>query len=62
VVREALARFSGHATLIAAPATVRASMPVFDPLPAPLHALHARVKSGFDPFGVFNPGRMHQGL
>lgn len=61
-VRAALKRFGGHATLIAAPADVRASTPVFDPLPAPLHALHARIKSGFDPLGVFNPGRVHQGL
>jgi glycolate oxidase FAD binding subunit len=62
VIREALKRFGGHATLIAATADMRATTPVFDPLPAPLHALHARIKSGFDPLGVFNPGRMHQGL
>jgi len=62
IVRRALKPFSGHATLIAAPADVRASAPVFDPLPAPLHALHARIKAGFDPLGLFNPGRMHQGL
>jgi glycolate oxidase FAD binding subunit len=62
VLREALKRFGGHATLIAAPADLRASTPVFDPLPTPLHALHARIKSGFDPLGMFNPGRMHQGL
>jgi len=61
-VRQAIARFGGHATLIAAPADVRATTPVFDPLPAPLKALHARIKSGFDPLGLFNPGRMHQGL
>ncbi len=62
VVRETLARFGGHATLILAPQDVRASTPVFDPLPAPLLALHGRIKSGFDPLGLFNPGRMHQGL
>jgi glycolate oxidase FAD binding subunit len=62
IVREALNRFGSHATLIAAPASLRTSTPVFDPLPAPLQALHARIKSGFDPLGVFNPGRMHQGL
>jgi glycolate oxidase FAD binding subunit len=62
VIRSALSRFGGHATLIAAAADLRASTPVFDPLPAPLKALHARIKSGFDPLGVFNPGRMHQGL
>jgi glycolate oxidase FAD binding subunit len=62
VIRQALDRFGGHATLIAAPAALRASTSVFDPLPAPLKALHARIKSGFDPLSVFNPGRMHQGL
>jgi glycolate oxidase FAD binding subunit len=62
VIRKALKRFGGHATLIAAPPALRASTPVFDPLPAPLHALQARIKSGFDPLGLFNPGRMHQGL
>jgi glycolate oxidase FAD binding subunit len=62
VIRQTLGHFGGHATLIAAPQRVRASTPVFDPLPAPLRALQARVKSGFDPLGLFNPGRMHQGL
>jgi glycolate oxidase FAD binding subunit len=62
IVRQALKPFGGHATLIVAPADVRASTPVFDPLSASLHALHARIKSGFDPLGLFNPGRMHQGL
>jgi glycolate oxidase FAD binding subunit len=62
VMRPALKRFGGHATLIAASASVRATTPVFDPLPAPLQTLHARIKSGFDPLQLFNPGRMHQGL
>ncbi len=62
VIRPALKRFGGHATLIAASEGVRATTPVFDPLPASLQALHARIKSGFDPLGIFNPGRMHQGL
>ncbi len=61
-IRTALARFGGHAALIAAPPDLRASTPVFDPLPAPLKALQTRIKSGFDPLGLFNPGRMHQGL
>jgi glycolate oxidase FAD binding subunit len=62
VIRAALNRFGGHATLIAAPPALHTTTPVFDPLPAPLQALQARIKSGFDPLGVFNPGRMHQGL
>jgi glycolate oxidase FAD binding subunit len=62
LIREALKRRGGHATLIAAPAALRAATPVFDPLTTPLKALHDRIKSGFDPLGLFNPGRMHQGL
>lgn len=49
---------SGHATLIRAPQTVRASVPVFQPQPSALAALSARVKESFDPKGLFNPGRM----
>lgn len=48
----------GHATLLRAPAAVRARVPVFEPQPAPLAALSARVKKQFDPRGVLNPGRM----
>ena len=48
----------GHATLIRAPETVRASVPVFHPPGAALAALSARVKESFDPRGLFNPGRM----
>ena len=62
VVRHVQGRFGGHATLIAASENLRASTSVFDPLPAPVKALHTRIKAGFDPLGLFNPGRMHQGL
>lgn len=48
----------GHATLLRAPAALRARVPVFEPQPAPLAALSARVKKQFDPRGVLNPGRM----
>lgn len=53
---------SGHATLIRAPESVRASVPVFHPQPAPLAALTKRVKESFDPHRVFNPGRMYKGV
>ena len=55
LVRDGL---KGHATLIRAPETVRASVPVFQPPGAALAALSARVKESFDPRGLFNPGRM----
>ena len=61
-VRGAVAAVSGHATLIRAPADVRAAVPVFQPQPAPLAALSARVKDSFDPKRVLNPGRMVAGI
>lgn len=53
---------NGHATLMRAPDSVRASVPVFHPQPAPVAALSQRVKASFDPAGIFNPGRMHAGV
>jgi glycolate oxidase FAD binding subunit len=61
IVRPAVKSAGGHATLVAAPEAIRASTPVFEPLSGPLAQLTARVKSGFDPRGVLNPGRMHEG-
>jgi glycolate oxidase FAD binding subunit len=52
----------GHATLIRAPAAIRASVPVFEPQDAGLAALTKRVKESFDPQGVFGPGRMYAGI
>ncbi|WP_372398251.1 FAD-binding protein [Azospirillum sp. HJ39] len=52
----------GHATLVRAPDAVRAATDVFQPLPGPLMALSRRVKDGFDPKGILNPGRMYAGL
>lgn len=52
----------GHATLVRAPEAVRASVPVFHPQPDAVAALTQRVKAGFDPAGIFNPGRMYAGV
>ncbi len=62
LVRAALPAGGGHATLIRAPAALRAAVPVFQPQPAPLAALTARVKASFDPNRVLNPGRMYPGI
>ncbi len=35
---------------------------LFQPLPAPLLALHQRIKSGFDPKSIFNRGRLYGNL
>jgi glycolate oxidase FAD binding subunit len=51
----------GHATLVRAPAPLRSAIPVFQPQPAPLAALSARLKEQFDPHGILNPGRMTAG-
>jgi glycolate oxidase FAD binding subunit len=48
----------GHATLVRANPAWRAAVPVFEPQPAPLAALAARLKAEFDPNGILNPGRM----
>ena len=58
----AVAAAGGHATLIRAPAAVRAAIDVFAPQEAGLAALTKRVKEGFDPKGVLNPGRMWAGV
>jgi glycolate oxidase FAD binding subunit len=62
IVRPVIKIAGGHATLVVAPEAVRASVPVFEPLSAGLAQLTARVKSGFDPRGVLNPGRMQDGV
>jgi glycolate oxidase FAD binding subunit len=62
LVRASVAAAGGHATLVRAPAALRAKVDVFEPEPAVLAALTARVREGFDPRGVLNPGRMWAGV
>jgi glycolate oxidase FAD binding subunit len=57
-VRAAVKAAGGHATLVRAPAALRAAIEVFEPQEAPIAALTARIKEGFDPQRVLNPGRM----
>jgi len=52
----------GHATLIRAPAALRAAVPVFEPWPPALAALSARIKDGFDPKRILNRGRLYPEL
>ncbi|HEY5280730.1 MAG TPA: glycolate oxidase subunit GlcE [Pseudolabrys sp.] len=61
-VRSAVAELGGHATLIRAPAAVRAAVDLFQPEDASVRALSRRVKESFDPKGVLNPGRMWAGV
>lgn len=48
----------GHATLIRASDAMRADEDAFEPLPAAVLALQARIKQQLDPSGIFNPGKM----
>jgi glycolate oxidase FAD binding subunit len=52
---------TGHATLIRGSASLRTGVPVFQPQPAGIAALSKRIKEGFDPQGVLNPGRVVEG-
>jgi glycolate oxidase FAD binding subunit len=61
-VRRAVAKTGGHATLIRAPAAVRAAVDVFQPQSVALVGVNKRVKESFDPKGVLNPGRMWAGV
>jgi glycolate oxidase FAD binding subunit len=61
-IRGADGRGTGHATLMKGPPELRRWVPVFEPQPAPLAALAGRIKEGFDPRWILNPGRMVDGF
>ncbi|HTQ33336.1 MAG TPA: FAD-binding protein [Stellaceae bacterium] len=61
VIREAIGG-QGHATLVRGSPGLRAAVPVFEPQPAALAALSRRVKEGFDPRHILNPGRLVEGV
>jgi glycolate oxidase FAD binding subunit len=58
-VRHRASELGGHATLFRGG---EREGEVFQPLVPPLTALHRRLKAAFDPAGIFNPGRLYQGL
>jgi glycolate oxidase FAD binding subunit len=55
-IRAAAAMAGGHATLFRGH---DGTVEVFHPLPAPLLALHRRLKASFDPAGILNPGALY---
>src|SRR3546814_2189562 len=57
-----LATGGGHATLVRAPESVRATVPVFHPPQPGVARLSQRVKQGFDPNGILNPGPHYAGV
>ena len=56
-LRDAVAAAGGHAMLWRADAPLRRRLPTFHPLSAALGALEGRVRSQFDPLGVFATSR-----
>ena len=58
-IRRAAAIHGGHATLIRAEPSVRASVEVFQPLSPAVERLTRQLKMAFDPSGILNPGRMY---
>mgnify|MGYP006132168131 FL=1 len=61
-VRQSVAEAGGHATLVRASDELRASANVFQPLDSYMAGITKRIKDGFDPKGILNPGRMYKGI
>ena len=57
-VRSAAQAAGGHAMLVRADDALKRAVGVFQPQPGGLAALSRRVREGFDPRGILNPGRM----
>ncbi|CAN0604997.1 unnamed protein product [Ectocarpus sp. 12 AP-2014] len=63
VIRAACEPHSGaHATLFRAPPSIKANVPVFNPLEPAHMALTRSIKASLDPQGLFNPGAMYAGV
>lgn len=58
-IRARTAALGGHAMLFR---HGDQGVDVFHPLPAPMRVLQRNLKLAFDPAGVFNPGRLYEGL
>jgi glycolate oxidase FAD binding subunit len=61
-LRDAAARAQGHARVLSLTPALRAAVPFFDEPPAGAMKLMRRLKTAFDPAGVFNPGCFVGGL
>ena len=62
LIQSIVKQIGGHATLFFGSDRARLKHPVFQPLPTPLMNLTQRIKDGFDPNRILNPGRMYIGL
>lgn len=61
-VRAYVSQQGGHATLFRGGNAAARAAGAFTPLAPPLLAIHQRLKAEFDPAGIFNPGRLYDGL
>lgn len=61
-VRAAVRAAGGHAVLLRASEETRERINVYEPQDATRLAVTRRVKAAFDPMGLFNPGRMWDGI
>ncbi|CCE06528.1 glycolate oxidase, subunit GlcE [Bradyrhizobium sp. STM 3843] len=61
-VRRHVGAVGGHATLLRASEDVRRAVDVFQPQPAGVAALEARVRASFDPKAVLNRGRLRRSV
>ncbi len=59
IVRQAVGRAGGHATLIRGPEALRREVPVFHPQDHVHAVLSRNIKRAFDPERILNPGRMY---
>jgi glycolate oxidase FAD binding subunit len=62
VIRACVKEAGGHATLVRAPAEIRAAVEVFEPQGEAVMRLTGGLKTALDPKGIFNPGRMYAGV
>ncbi len=62
LLRGEIGGFAAHAMLFKAPDAIRAELEVMPPLPEAVMRLTRRIKNGFDPEGILNPGRMYRGI
>ena len=61
-IRSMVAETGGHAMLVEAPEDIRRKGGVFPPQDDILMKLTSRIKKGFDPEAILNPGRMYEGI
>jgi glycolate oxidase FAD binding subunit len=62
LLRGRVAALGGHATLVRADRDRRQSADVFMPMSPAVAKITRGIKRSFDPRGIFNPGRMYEGI